>query len=138
MYLDSWRYFLLFLSLKNLGASIVIRLEIAFISVSIELITSTSTKINKEILKATLLPLNGSSSREKKIVLGSVTLPMLTATIPKKPKINIKGITIKKADINPILRSLILFAAYTLCHIPWSNKFVAKTAIKKVIPAVYP
>jgi hypothetical protein len=79
--------------------------------VSIELITSTSTSINKEMLRAILLPLNGSKRREKKIVLGSVILPALTAIIPKKPKINIKGITMKKADIKPTLRSLILFAA---------------------------
>ena len=95
----------------NLGASIVIKLEMAFIKVSIELITRTSTRINKEILKATLLPSNGSKRREKKIVLGSVTLPEATAIIPKKPKINIKGITIKKADINPTFKSLMLLAA---------------------------
>ena len=98
-------------NLKNLGPSIVIKLEIAFINVSIELITRTNTRISSEILKAKLLPLNGSKRREKKIVLGSTTLSVATASIPKKPKINIKGTTIKKEDINPILRSLILLAA---------------------------
>ena len=43
-----------------------------------------------------------------------------------------------KLPIKPFFKLSILFAAYTLCQIPWSNKFVANTAIKKVRPAVIP
>ena len=40
--------------------------------------------------------------------------------------------------MKPFFKLSIFFAAYTLCQIPWSNKFVANTAIKKVRPAVKP
>jgi hypothetical protein len=116
--------------------SIIIMLEIALISVSILLITKAKTKINIEIVNNEFIPENGSSKRVKNNVLGSAALSIDTATIPKKPNTSINGITIKKADINPFLKSSELLAANTLCQTPWSNKFVAKTAIKNVRPAV--
>ena len=75
---------------------------------------------------------------EKIIVLGFFAKSSDTPTIPQKPKIKITGKTIKNAFLKPISKSLLDLAEKTLCQVPWSNKFVAKTAIKKVIPAVYP
>ena len=103
---------------------------------SILLITKAKTKINIEIVNKEFIPENGSNKRVKNKVLGSDTLSTDTARIPKKPKTSINGITIKKADMKPFLKSSELLAANTLCHIPWSKRLVAKTAIKKVKPAV--
>ena len=111
-------------------------LDSALISVSILLITKAKTKTNIEIVNNELIPVNGSSKRVKNKVLGSAALSTYTAIIPKNPKTSINGITIKKADIKPFLKSSELFAANTLCQTPWSNKLVAKTAMKKVKPAV--
>ena len=111
-------------------------LDKALMSESILLITKAKTKTNIEIVNKEFMPENGSNKRIKNKVLGSDALSTDTARIPKKPKTSINGITIKKADMKPFLNSSELLAANTLCHIPWSKRLVAKTAIKKVKPAV--
>ena len=63
---------------------------------------------------------SGTAYQPKGKALTSVNpaLSTDTARIPKNPKTSIKGITIKKADINPFLKSSELFAANTLCQTP--------------------
>ena len=111
------------------------RLEIALINVSILLITNVNANI-KTTLDKYFPPC--PSNNEKIIVLGSSTDPKEIATIPQNPKINMTGKIIKKEFLNPAFKSSVEFAAKILCQIPWSNKFVENTAIKKVKPAVYP
>ena len=100
------------------------------------LTTREIARTNIDIVNIELEPVMGFNSKEKNTVLGSLAFPVITASIPKKPKIKRKGNTTKKAEAKPMARSLLLFAEKTLCQIPWSNKFVANTAIKKVKPAV--
>ena len=97
------------------------------------LITKVNAKTKIEIDNHTVPFL---SNKEKITILGSFAWPSDTATIPQKPKIRIIGKTIKNELTKPFFKSWLDFAAYTLCQIPWSNKFVANTAMKKVIPAV--
>ena len=103
---------------KNLFPLIIIKLEIALIKVSMLLMTNDKESTNIEIVKMELYPVIGFNNREKKTVLGSLALPNVTARIPKKPRTKRNGKIIKKAEAKPIVKSLSLLAAYTLCHTP--------------------
>ena len=96
---------------KNLPPLIIKRLDIAFINVSMLLTTSDITRINIVIVRIELEPVIGLKIKEKKTVLGSLALSVTTASIPKKPRIKRKGNIIKNADVKPITKSLLLFAA---------------------------
>jgi|TARA_B110000444_G_scaffold128226_1_gene120721 hypothetical protein len=74
------------------------------------LTTSETARINIDIVNIELEPVMGFKSKEKKTVLGSFAFPVITASIPKKPRIKRKGNTTKKAEAKPITRSLLLFA----------------------------
>ena len=75
------------------------------------LTTSDITRISIVIVKIELEPVIGFKIKEKTTVLGSLALPVTTASIPKKPKIKRKGNIIKNADVKPMAKSLLLFAA---------------------------
>ena len=59
-----------------------------------------------------------------------------TAIRPENPIKKTIGRMIIKEKIKLFFNTSLFFAAYTLCQLPWWNKFVAATAIKKVNPAV--
>ena len=82
------------------------------------LITNDNASTNIEIVRIELYPVIGFNKREKKTVLGSLALPKVTASMPKKPRIKRKGKITTKAEAKPISKSLLLLAAYTLCHTP--------------------
>ena len=74
------------------------------------LTTSEIARTNIDIVNIEFEPVMGFRIKEKNTVLGSLAFPVTTASIPKKPRIKRKGNTIKKAEVKPTTRSLLLFA----------------------------
>ena len=76
------------------------------------------------------------NNKEKKAKSGITDELDETATKPVNPIKKTIGIIIKKEKNKLFFKISLFFAAYTLCQLPWWNKLVAATAIKKVRPAV--
>ena len=113
--------------------STIIKLDIAFINVSMLL---TVKEIAKIIIITDIVATWSFNNNWKKARSGMTLLFDDTATKPLNPIKKTIGIMIKKEIIKLFFNTLLFFAAYTLCQFPWWKRFVAATAIKKVRPAV--